>query len=244
MAGTCDLVYWDGQVARTRGLGAEGTQGFACQCPGGESMGLGAPGRLSRRLYLLCPLCRGPAAWMPSSGLQPGPLSGSHARSSACSGAPAWALLWASPSGMAPGTPGRPQAQSPAPAGGPWAGVPPGAQPQPLPGQRVASAGPQDSAPVDPSSPHSCGWGDRPYFCLFQLDPAPQSPAPAQPARAPASSTSLTSGAGSWGAPAPRRPPGPAVANLGRLWTVDPQTCVAPGRPAGSVLEPGRAPAA
>lgn len=69
MAGTCDLVYWDGQVAKTRGLGAEGTQGSACQCPGGESMGLGAPGRLSRRLYLLCPLCRGPAAWMPSSGL-------------------------------------------------------------------------------------------------------------------------------------------------------------------------------
>lgn len=34
-------------------------------------------------------------------------------------------------------------------------------------------------------------------------------------------------------------PPDPVAANLDPLWTVDPRTCAAPGRPAGRVLVPG-----
>lgn len=126
-------------------------------------MGLGAPGRLSPRLYFLCPLCRGPPAWLPSSGLQPQhpapwpavwePRQALHAERSAGRGPAAGQPLW-NGSRRRLG-PRRPRAQLL--RAGCGLGT---CQVQRLSHrlwQLIASAGPRDSSPVDPSSHRSYG---------------------------------------------------------------------------------------
>lgn len=199
---------------RRQAVSSEGTQGFPCQCCRWRVHGSGGPWKAeSSALLPLSPLQGAPslAAFQrpaaPAScalarcpGATPGPPRRAERRPGPCCG-PA-------PLERLPPTPGPPQAQGPAPAGGLWAGHLPGAETQPPPVAAHRIGWPTGLVPRGPQqSPQLWLGGCWPHPHLFQLHPAPRSPAPAQLA----DSTRFASGAG---APAPRprgSQPGPAL---------------------------------
>lgn len=180
-----------------------------------------------------------PAACSPS-GLHPGPLSGSHTRPSTCRGAPARALQGASPSGTAPADTWAPAGPEPSSRGWAVGWVPARCRASATACGSSSHHLARGTCPLwTPAVPTAMAkGGGRPYLCLFQLHAAPQSPTPAQPARAPTDSTSLTRSAGPLGVPThPTMSPRPRGPALDR----SPTTCT-PGRPAGRERVPGAVP--